>query len=652
MANCIGEEEMVAKKTLGLVFLLAACATPPLSPFYQEEQTRYQEIQRLYANANYSQAHSKTEIFLKRFPQSSVAWKLENLDGLILMQMRAPEQAALQFQKAAKTAPKPEKNSVLYHLALAQFQIRAFQQSEKTLESITFASLSPEQQLPYFLLKASLAEQQSHFLEAITLFLETSCISDLPRGNFINLYRKVEQNFAHLSERPISDTYNFLNHYQKAPIFDVVLFELGTQALEKTPQDPAGESYLQRLLTEYPQSAYAERASQKLTQKPLPQEPQPTEELNYHAIGVLLPTTGNMGKYSNKLLQAIKLGLEGSFEIILEESGQSPEQATQALENLVKKHKVPVVLGPLLTKGVDAIAERAQALGMPLISLARKATLLSSQPDSFIFEAGLTQKMQATEIAKYALERLQLKKFAILYPQEKLGIQATEAFWDTVELLGGSIVGVESYTPSETDFRQIVDKISGLYYTDARKNELDALSQERTTNNIKKRTRKTEKFYQLKPIVDYQAVFLPDEASVASQIMPMFAYRDIESVTFLGMASWNTPQLVQRAGPSSDGAHFVDFWLENPNLEKIKGWDHRPDTLEILAYDAAELLKKTLRQLPPKYSRLELKQKLQSLPETQGLTEKILMKDHHFHHPLTLMRIQKGNIIPTSTNHP
>ena len=641
---------------LGLLLPLMACVTLPPSPVQEQEQTYLQEIEKLYAQAHYSQAHHKISIFFKRFPESLQAWKLENLEGLILIQMRAPKQAILHFEKAIKNQKISEKqrNSILYNLAVAAFQTQDFSKASKTLESMHPEILSTQQQLSYFLLRASIAEQQKDSLQAITLFLEASSIADLPKEHWGTLYQRLEQNFHRLTEKP-STSWNALSSYEKAPIFDVVLFELGTQALESTPQDLiTGSLCLEKLLAGYPQSAYAERASEKLPKKPIPQvtKQEPSEELNYRSIGVLLPNTGNMGKYSKKLLQAIQLGLVGSFEIILEESGQSPEQALEAIERLVKKNKVPVILGPLLTKGIDTIAERAQFLEVPLISLARKAATLSSEPNSFIFEAGLTQKMQASEMARYAVEKLQLKKFAILHPQEKLGIQASEAFWDTIERLGGSIVGVEAYTPGETDFRQIVDKISGLHYKDARKHELDLLAQERIANNIKKRTRKTEKFYQLKPIVDYQAIFLPDEASVSTQIMPMFAYRDIESVTFLGMASWNTPQLVQRAGSYSEGAYFVDLWMENRSLETMKGWDHRPDTLEILAYDAATLLKNTLQQLPPHYSRSELKQKLQALPETQGLTAKITMKDHHFHHPLTLLRIQKGTFTPISNSNP
>ena len=58
-----------------------------------------------------------------------------------------------------------------------------------------------------------------------------------------------------------------------------------------------------------------------------------------------------------------------------------------------------------------------------------------------------------------------MKRFAILAPKDKVCEEASRYFWDAVEGLGGEVRGIENYASTDTDFKQQVDKLSGLYYT-------------------------------------------------------------------------------------------------------------------------------------------------------------------------------------------
>ncbi|MEO7162237.1 MAG: penicillin-binding protein activator, partial [Bdellovibrionia bacterium] len=321
-------------------------------------------------------------------------------------------------------------------------------------------------------------------------------------------------------------------------------------------------------------------------------------------------------------------------------------QALQALNRLVQKHHVVAVIGPMLSKGVDQISQRAQELGVPLISLARKA----SSTQDFVFQGGLTQQLQAYEIARHAIQDLGLKRFATLYPSDKFGTEMSQYFWDSVETLGGKIVAAESYSPGETDFRKSVDRLSGLFYLNARQRELDLLAEERESNNIKKRTRKTEQFFNLKPIVDYEAVFIPDEPKVAGQILPTFAYRDVEHIRFLGTSSWNSPEFLTRAQNYADKSSFVDAFLtesEKPSivnfLKKYRAtFSQEPTALEVLAYDAALVLKSTLSSPSASLTRNEVKERLKAIKDFPGTTGNITFKDGQLSRNLLVITVKNG----------
>jgi len=106
----------------------------------------------------------------------------------------------------------------------------------------------------------------------------------------------------------------------------------------------------------------------------------------------------------------------------------------------------------------------------------------------------------------------------------------------------------ELYDPDLTDFREPVDKTLGLFYTETRAKELEELAEKRKELNITRKTMKTLQYFNLPPLVDFEAVFIADEARTAGQVIPTFAYRDAKGLRYLGISSWNSPQLIQRAG--------------------------------------------------------------------------------------------------------
>ena len=91
--------------------------------------------------------------------------------------------------------------------------------------------------------------------------------------------------------------------------------------------------------------------------------------------------------------------------------------------------------------------------------------------------------------------------------------------------------------------------------------EARRLAREREENNIKKRSRKTEKFFNLAPVVNFEAVFIPDEPKAVGLALPTFTYKDIDGVKFLGISAWNSPEMLQRAQHSAEGSYFVDSYF-------------------------------------------------------------------------------------------
>lgn len=623
----------------------------PLDQASPRENRDYQEIENLFVKNDFEATQIKIQNFSKHHPHGVLLPSVENLYGLLLLKNKKAVEAIDHFNQAIQLNPKNEQFNqyVLYNLATAQYEAEQIDAAQQTAANIQADKLDKANRLKLFYLKASIYQKKSLPLEASRQLLTAGLL--LSSGE-LQENRKLFNKLLDQSLQAINDLEALQRLYQEfedSPIVDSLLFRLGSQemALGNTG---TGEAHFKLLNTRFPQNPYYAQVNEILSRI---QNQSPVES---KTVGVLLPIKGKFGKYGLKSLQGIQMafGIFNSDEpdqkltLVVEDAGDEPEQAIKALNKLVLKDHVIAVIGPMLTKGVDQISQRAQELGVPLISLARRASTAAGS--DYVFQGGLTQQIQAYEMARYAYDKLNARRFALIYPNDKLGTEVTNSFWDAIESLGGKIVGAESYAPGETDFRKSIDRLSGTHYAEARQRELDLLAQERDANNIKKKTRKTEQFFNLKPIVDYDAVFIPDEPKVAGQIIPTFAYRDVDHVQFLGTSSWNTPDFLSRGQNYIENAAFVDALFlnsSNPDSQKFvtryrNTYSQDPTPMEALAFDAAKLVQDILTSSRSGLSRSEMRDKLKKVSGFPGVTGKISYQDGQFFRNLKVITVKGG----------
>lgn len=326
------------------------------------------------------------------------------------------------------------------------------------------------------------------------------------------------------------------------------------------------------------------------------------------------------------------------------DSGDSAASHLEALKKLVEVEKVIAVIGPLLSKGVDALSEKAAYYQIPLISIAQVQGPVSAS----LFSCSISTKDQAQKMASYAMDVRGLHRFAILAPSNKAGEEMAHAFWDEITAKGGEVRGFELYDPDLTDFREPVDKTLGLFYTETRAKELKELADKRKELKITKKTMKTIQYFTLPPIIDFDAVFIADEAKTVGQIIPTFAYRDAKNLSYLGISTWNSNQLITRSGDQAEGATFpVSFNTLNPPQETKNFYDlynktysSYPGELDAIAFDAAAVAIKALGENPS--TREEFKFKLETLGNIEGATGMISIKDHRCSRDLALYTVKKG----------
>ncbi|MBW2306379.1 MAG: penicillin-binding protein activator [Deltaproteobacteria bacterium] len=322
------------------------------------------------------------------------------------------------------------------------------------------------------------------------------------------------------------------------------------------------------------------------------------------ALGCIVPLSGEHGEYGRRLVQGIELASRPflsqenppDIKLIFRDSRGEPQSAREAVRYLARERKVIGIIGPLVGKAAMAAADEAQRLEVPIVTLTPRDNIPSI--GNYVFRNFLTSAHQIRFLVSYVMETLGLQRFAILYPDDQYGKKYMNLFWDEVESRKGSIASAESYSREQTDFSTQIKKLVGIYYTESRE-----------------------------PVIDFQAMLIPDTDYKAGLIAPQLAYFDVVGIYLLGTSLWNTPMLVQMAGPFLEKALFVDGFFPQSSLPQVQEfmaqyraqYGDAPDVWAAHAYDTAGILMELLITHNVS-SRAELRDKIGQIRDYPGVT--------------------------------
>jgi len=359
-------------------------------------------------------------------------------------------------------------------------------------------------------------------------------------------------------------------------------------------------------------------------------------KVDMSAVGCVLPLSGRYQAYGDRILRGLAMAAQdfkssgGDIELIIKDSAGDPGIAVAAVRDLVLTNKVAAIIGPLSRVAAEAAAEEAEKLWVPIITLTQKEGV--SHIGDYVFRYFLSNEQQTRALVEYAVLGLDYKRFAILHPDDSYGTRLMNLFWDELDRLGAEVRGIEAYDPSQTDFADQIKKLVGLYYPrlegettywkeGVQRNEISLASLKGRASG--------DGEDEVIPIVDFDAIFIPDGYSQVGLIAPQLAYHDVTGVKLLGTNLWNSQKLVEMAGPYLQDAVFVDGFFSGSTLPMTSHFVQRyeetfggkPGYPEAQAYDTVRLLIEALGQ-PGVTSRPMLRDallRIQALPGVAGI---------------------------------
>ncbi|MBI9089164.1 MAG: penicillin-binding protein activator [Desulfobacterium sp.] len=373
-------------------------------------------------------------------------------------------------------------------------------------------------------------------------------------------------------------------------------------------------------------------------------------------VGCLLPLSGRFSVFGERALKGIELAIldlsreySQNIKVIIKDTRSEDQQSARSVDDLAAQ-RVAGIAGPIITAASAGV--RAQELGVPLIALTQKSQI--ARAGEYVFSNFLTPEMQAQALAAYATRALGVKRFAMLYPEDRYGRTYMNLFWDRVHEMGGEIVGAESYRNDQTDFSDAIKKLTGLFYPvpeDLKpKDEGDAFD---IARNLGEDGAKAEVEEEEEPIVDFTAVFIPDAPSKVGLILPQLAYHDVNGCYLLGTNIWHDPMLIDNARRYAKKTVITDGFFvgsRNPAARRFAE-DFRslhgkyPGFIEAAAYDTLCMMVRTVME-PGVDSRSSLREALSGRRVYEGVTGRTLFDpDGNAQKELVFLTVKKGEFV-------
>jgi len=194
-------------------------------------------------------------------------------------------------------------------------------------------------------------------------------------------------------------------------------------------------------------------------------------------IGVILPLTGDTAVYGQSLKNGIELAVEEvnnqggihikepkgikTLELMIKDSKGSEEEGVKAINDLIFKNKIKVIIGAATSSVTLAIAPIAQENNTILLSPASSSPEISAAGD-YIFRNYPSDMVEGEKMATIAVKNLDAKRICVFAINNKYGQGIKGVFIKKFRSLGGETLKVFNYMPGTMDFKEMVAEAKAL----------------------------------------------------------------------------------------------------------------------------------------------------------------------------------------------
>lgn len=316
-------------------------------------------------------------------------------------------------------------------------------------------------------------------------------------------------------------------------------------------------------------------------------------------VALMLPLSGADEAIGQALLRAATMALFDAYDpslklLPLDTEGHPQIAEVRAIQAI--EAGASIVLGPLLSSNVRAVAETLNDANIPMLGFTNDST--AAGPGRFIM--GFLPEAEVKRVVDYAVSTGH-ENFGALLPMGRYGERIRTAFGDTIALSGAQVEAIESYPP---DPDALFEPVKRLARYDERRDDvrqevrfLRALRDD-LTDEIANDLEDAE----VMEGVEFDAVLVPEGGALMRTLAPLLPFYEIDPnrVKLLGTGLWNDEGLLGE--PPLQGAWFA---APDPNAPQgfldryIETYAEAAPRIATLAYDAMSLVALLARSEEP-----------------------------------------------------
>jgi len=525
--------------------------TPAVTP-QEAEETLFLQGEESYRRQEYRQARRQYASYLGRYPQGRHATLARLREAELVGLLGDWYDSLKRYQALLAREPRGEMAlKVRYGVGRAYFKVGQYQQALQVLENLTVDELPISLRFSTQALLTEIALKQGRVPQAFARLRLAA--KDLPGGD----KEWFEDLKTRLVEQATPQELEILAElYRDTPLSAVLLLRLATLAQKAGHQEEA-RKWTSTLKERFPESPEAAG----LGQLPGGQK---------RLVGCLLPLSGEFGNFGRHVQQGMELAARGtSLELMFRDTPNDPQAAGQLVRELAGDQRLLAFLGPLRSGPVQGAAQAAQEARVPLIALSQKGGL--TQAGDMVFQAFLTPRQQVRALLKHTKEGMDLKRYAVLYPDSAYGQTFMQQFLEEAGAQGAEVVDQEPYAPASRDFTTPLTNLKAAWQPDQGSSTFEAL-------------------------------FIPDDpamvAAVAGQL-PAYGLKDLQ---LLGTNLLHVPDLPEAQARALEGVLFPDAFFQRDPAPAVQNfiaayrqqYGEAPDYLATQGYAVVRLLQKML----------------------------------------------------------
>ncbi len=438
-----------------------------------------------------------------------------------------------------------------------------------------------------------------------------------------------------LTEKEINDLRK--NHTDETfvGLMDIVQ----AQKLIRSGQREKGTQELENFIEKYPYHLYADVARQLLQQ---------SAGSSIASNSILLLKSGQEG--SRAISNAITQGFfYAAYEMASRDPSKSIELDTLTLEPevlsgiettmpVLEKNQPLAVVGPIDNDETATLALLSRYEFYPYVSpLNSQNGLAALSP--YAFQINPDAEIKGQFLAKYAVQELGFKTFAILAPADAYGQTIARSFAETVTENGGEVVEQQWYYDDAQDLSRQFKAIrkKGFYITfrdsaraaDSTLSDVDIQAQfkQYMTDILFSDEGGRDIDSTQVSSTGIDGLFIATYPEYIPYIAPQFAFHNIKC-TLLGNEGWNDPDQLMKQRAYLDGLIYVTAGYYDPQAWEYKAFLSRfrqqmhetPDMYHLLGYDIGKWM---LGHYRPGISRQEFRDDLEKGDLYKGILENI-----------------------------